>query len=1779
MGLSTINTKRDDTISVNDLLDESQSSDEPVTYEIPEELLFATSGRIDHFDVPDNPDLDDDWVKGLEIPSEYFSAKLAERGFYNLPEDLANKLEYHLTNIESQLGVEINLNDLTTVKGVFRSKQDLVSFNDLREIIDNSNAIQSYTQVTPVDDKTPLPEILPSMFDFNPDFESPSFDLTHVAIDTEADYKSEPIIIQCHNLEANRSVIGVLSDKYEFTEYQLSNGTSFIYLKTPNLNDAVLLADIETLLSGVFLSALHQGHKELDRVFEIIIDQYNLPTVNYSLIEEILLDKRRSLYLYQNAKYDIKQLKFNHSQCKGRLNVLGSITPEKIAITEVVNEDAYHFYLGNTQIGFRYNLSARKFGSKTVCKQKISPAQAESYPLTFLCDTLILAMALKFRPGGYSLKHLSKNTLFEKREFDNQNKIFSVEDFPDPFKTSKFTDAFLYGMYDTYALISAYEQITKQLYLSEIEEVFYKSTGIEMKIERKKIPWCTKILSTASISKTILFAYLEKLTNQSIKQIERHIKQQRIYFRNYEYTYMAGKVEAFIFGLIKNTKYKKLFYIDFNSLYPHVAWLIEVFKIYELASKGLLDKYQKNDIYEGSARIKQSVKEILHCIKHNRPLQKETFKRLIGTVSIFTKNHLLIATRAKNENDKGKIKRTEAYIIGDIPTTMSDLVTAIVRDILKNKRQLDDYFNPHSPIYITFKLIDYVDLDEFNSKYDEEPATAMYIQRGKIQSQAKKETDQFKKTVLDSTQNFIKFFLNTGSYGIGAEGISNEDYTGILFISVIGNPVPAVSRAFTNLVEIANEYYDGQNCYCDTDSLFTRTTPENLRRLLYLFSETINLKDEISSKDKTEFITQLQINGKKRWGILTNHDNIINKIHGKGQYQTQSYEYVLDKLYRLNFEGNFNNTENALKVAKHHSIHQQVSLDSTNSSIYKGLKEIANTGKIIYEFTYKSIPLVIHYNHNTDSYVVSNVHKIRIGQFGHYFNATPKKQSQKLQFFIAIPLPIIDEFDDSVFYIEENDITNNFNSFIMWFFNKFYVENSDLIFQKQKINSTWYDFYKLIIELNQDWIHSEVNQLPQDFDATDILEGWEYYWKKLCEGYKLNWKTTLSNNGLELFEKINTYDNLDLIINQISPENINILDEIEIQPYDMSDFDAKILPVYEMYHNIAAITKGLDRSKKRTSSITNQFVSKVRNKEISFKGIEKSIQNGIEIFYKREHIIKKLANYFSFDNDKIRRYIDYEKETFKVTRPFKIDKPQTHPVMKNINKNLHRRVNTDGTTYYFYLAIENVSLTTMLKADLDAFYTKNALDTAYAATKVYFATHKKLSCISKTEKLGIYNHDFDCDSVDDCEYLKSVYGEMADLPTPKRGRTIAVPLKFQVKPILKKFGDTKYLPIEYAEAINPMVFNKMLDKGIVTEKNNRYIVNEQKYATWEAKQFDFEWYEMDLWNKRFSISIEKFKSSNYNSVLYIDILPNKANYALTRNLSARLHVNPFSFDLINLNLFETSIQECLDNTQKFKPLFTSLYEDIELHTFKRNASVTVSDWKKKPYSQIETFHHLLAKQIILSKLDRLDVKLTQLTVSKQYETQLTNNHLMITLFIQTVMKKYEDFKPKFYHKNGTVDFKKSAKELLQHGRELMVYPIRSSAGIHISNLKQKWGLTIYWKNKRWARNKILRVGNKKELSDAQMIKILETPIPENLIRFEVAFFGFDSILLAEPENVLIEVLDMIKSCEKLVYVITHNPQIKKMLDDLDDNVPTFFYDRDIDIFELNQPPPPVSTWT
>ena len=1615
-------------------------------------------------------------------------------------------------------------------------------------------------------------------FNFNERVESSKYTLSHIAFDIEADKHSTPILCQGVNPDARRVVVTVYDPSVKniiIKEYEQNDGSIFIYSISNNLNDCVLLTDAETIISTILLSALHQGQKNLTSLFKKIPYQI---TLRPDLLKEILKDQRRSSYTFHNAKYDVRALQYSNMKANHKLNCFNAPSPEKITIHAFRErkEFTYQYHIGNKKPGFRYNLYCSKMGLSYKSNINIAPHQEEALPMSWLFDTLNLGRALQ-QPDN-RLQALSKGTQYEKIEHSSDFKVFSIEDFPDPFEEG-LTEALEYGIFDVYATLSVYDMLSNKLDFSPLEKI------LKITIEDTISPRAAQIFSAASLAKIAILAYLMKLTGLSEREILKNIEQERSYQINFEKLYLGAKNDVPTHGLIlasdiltgkhnltqEEIDYYRnqtsIIYADFASLYPHAAWLSDAEAIFYLAAKGELHNYIFDDVKQVKKNVIQSAREIKKNLLEGTELIKESFSRLSGTCSIRSSLYLQIPSKGRILKNSTS-RRFEIQTNGKFNLGLHDLVIAIVRYSIDHKLSIKSIMNN-----ITFYKAEILILPEElkNKKYGEEFFSRLYIERELIKIDIKKrkldkKSDEYKE--LSITEQWLKYIMNS-SYGVTAEGISNKKLIGKFFVPAIAFCITGISRALTSIAQIRIKILGGLNLYTDTDSVVFRIAKKLVSKIFSIFPKNVcKLKDEVDDKFPGDAIKVFYIASKKRYAYLTYDGNFSMNSHGKSQYYKQPFENALEAAYRNILEKHcLNHVENAKIATKnfegeyqgqHYSIERNISFDNKNKSEMKTISQFFNKEAIkADEFEYSNLTFFVYYNPLKDNYLVTTLKDLRLGIFGRYLTLPKGRQKHRLTIFITAPM------------------SASFDQFCNNLIDRYYNEGSDIIFKREKRKSQtlekWTEFYYLITDMVQEFREGIDYTRTNLFDP-DIFKGktsYAHYWRKLCKEMNLDPEEQLEKEGLYLFEKL-MHSDLDNVFNRILPNKLRnkISNEMMIyKQYDenykqqrQQEFYAQELPIYKMYSNIIS---------ELFNSSTYDILEDLKEHPVHFKGLEHLLFQLKKIIDDRTPAHNLMSRYFTFNQESILRIKTEEQKSnnYSATRVLTIDDLKTNhqalvdeleqltakgkrkrltakikrsedviksiidqPRLRPTTSNMRKKVGTDGFSYSLSVRVPKYPFSAELKNNERLFKMRNILNTATSASKIYYATHnkKRYPCFQMTKDKYVIHNDELCKDPDTCKYFDIIRQDKRNLLTPKTGKTILVPLQFKIKPRIRH--DKELFPQDI-KAMNPDTVSELLDKKIIEYKNRKrlYVANEKQFLTWELNEFKNEWQELNFANRIWSVSVEKASGTNYNATLNINIVSvdkrRKGNGSHKGDtITASLNFNPCSFNLINFSLFNISIQDLEKDKQILANLLIPLFKDTDLHIFMRNQSVTLEDAKEKSHFNRSMWYLLIVKQIIKQHLDNIVIRMQHLTITKQREIKTKDPLLFMSLLQALIIKKNQS------------DLPKSPKALLEYQKNLMVAPHKASDGISISNFEKgkAKAVSIYLKNSRQLQSKVMRVGRKRQLNEKQMGEILSVKTPENVIRYEICHWGLNSFVSADLDEMFENIESLLKKLERFM---------------------------------------------
>ncbi|MEW5820669.1 MAG: hypothetical protein AB1782_10800, partial [Cyanobacteriota bacterium] len=659
--------------------------------------------------------------KGINQVNQDSKEFLHERGLDDVVKFASDQAVEHfaktIKSAEYNLKQQFNLNKLQNeeIKGTHRSKTSLEQIQKYVEWIEQENR------------KFMLFNIQPCIIDlgFDPDkeltfntFVEGKFSITHMVFDTEADNQSKTIFNCGINWEAKRIVLNVRNRsnmKDELFSYKVKDSNWMFYiLFSSNLYDACITADIETVLCCILKSSTQQGSEELIFLTQKIFKHY-IP-LNITLIQKLLMNEQKSVWIVHNVGYDINKLNVTYKTGRGKRNkffLFNDMETEFIQIKSSQNE-LFSIKIGNSKVGFRFKAEASsQFSAKDPYFHLIlAPAQVGSYSESWGIDTQLLAFASSQESA--KLMNLSKGLIFEKMEIEGEEKTFDYSDLDDipknhtiaelltsifgehfsnphdvtfcigcknkldyptdllcprcitecvQFTTHTLSDKIRYNIRDCFSTLAVY---SKQTELFDLRE-FATELGITLPNNVK--PFLASIKSTATLSKFILEHYLAHYTKQTVDQVQNNIEKERIWFDNYKLTYLGGANDPAVAGTVTLTEEEiqelltnpdnhqamSIEYSDFRSQYPHASRLINAEKMFIESAKGTLHHYLNYNIEEIKADVKRAVNNRL-----NDPfsiIPGDYFEKLLGNVTVKVHTDKLILRKNIVTRQKSKIKR------------------------------------------------------------------------------------------------------------------------------------------------------------------------------------------------------------------------------------------------------------------------------------------------------------------------------------------------------------------------------------------------------------------------------------------------------------------------------------------------------------------------------------------------------------------------------------------------------------------------------------------------------------------------------------------------------------------------------------------------------------------------------------------------------------------------------------------------------------------------------------------------------------------------------------------------------------------------------------------------------------------------------------------------------------------------------------------------------------------------------------------------------------------
>lgn len=1811
-------------------------------------------------DSPLNNDLNlkpyPDWANPNDYsPSDDFSF-LASLGFNKIIPPDANPQQMklfaqQLRYVERSHGIQVSLDKIkqNSLKGICREKAEHQTISDVLQYYTLQNQAFDCKNIVDFDFAFPKLGEIP----FNKKMESAKFNITHITFDVENGEEQEPIAVGAYNYEANRLVIGIRCEPDEVDLISFNQGHT-ILVYTPNLWEAVLLADIELVLGTIFSSALQEGHNELVSLAK----QFTFPyfPISTSILEEILWNKRRSLWKAHHAAFDINMLNTTAKKAKNKFFILSKhLKHEKVPMMfgKLINPkkeeqikrdltrkgkerllyktDAYKIHLGSIDAGFRFHAKIdTRISWNGMIRVTLAPIQKGAFPMLWGTDTLTLSMAL--RNPKHDLGTLSKGKMYEKIAYD-EKKIFKASDYD---LRKHYTLATKYLIFDLLATLCVYSSQTFAINLETMEKLY------NIKIFQGYRPLTSRIVSSATIAKIIIYPYLESRTGLKRDQIENNIIHERQYQENALAVYSGGRAESKIHGKYKPKPPLEIIYDDFTGLYAHSAFLTHADQIYQLAAKRQLYLLQTTDVKAIEKVFWDNLTRIKDLLLKNQPLQPNMYYKLLGTAEVKLKTRL--AFRTLNEKPKRRCDKKQK---GIKHVHLIDLLGACLREILEKDASLDFLQSK-----IKFLQADRFDLDKLKTpEFGKDFFSSGIIYRQKIKNKElfPKLTD-FERQAAEQT---IKYKDNA-SYGISGEGISNEDVTGKLFMPIIFAAICAGARCHTTILESLCDRLNrlqktgGKSLYTDTDSLI-HASPRPIQTILHsVFEETCKLKEEtdygkileinIAKKKKYQMKSQYPAGfhplltphpcfpyDNNAWLIWHEHHNaqkahreptypnlasvwIVGKIHGKGQYPKPEFTEAIFRTAKHIFDdpmdpptGLPNLKAISEKVAKNHPLLQQVSYKTRNNSVIKGLLKFKKkrTTLELGHFKFDNLPVWVLYNILEDTFLVTTIRQLEKSNFGLYGGFAKVGSPYRLKIFYARQ------------YKDENQIAFE-NRFLPQALS-FIRQNKDNWHQEISFAQAKYLLSHRTEEtrlLKEQFKEAKFKLAPKTFNrwASDLLDTLKVPWPKSKIYYQLrqipifttkkdwNWFNFLSPFSTKI---LSSFYHLDGIEDEIEDTKAHYYQKTLFKTFYLK-FDPNSSHNYEYLakafaeHEIISFSDLLIYIDRHLRTVLEDIfyheeietAMQEADVELNFKTIGKQnwnqnwndlINKFAKEIYKKERFAKRLYNYYCFDEDAFIRYPHHTKGNSYYDLTIIKQGQDCHEETFHQYALADRKIWTDGFDLRLWARLYKLDFSTELLANENQLYTANLINAGtFIASKIYYQTHGKAHHIAE---------------------LPNKRPE--ERPCPKTAAVCQIPLK-----ITYLIPDTQYtIPLDHWKQAFDNLQTQELIAGLPTteEITEKYKTKKGKYKEHIKKKkttakvihindkkqtihilrmdllqhyikkniLDQAWlvigqeepkdyaktnppfpkfHQKPLFNRSWAFEILPNQSLEYNAKLLIWFLVGE-----DRIFKADMHFNPNSRNLLNIELFQTTIRELETNDHVIKIPINELLNDKELTVFSRNASLNLDDLKLKKdlrYQRLITYQALAHMLLCEAIKEQGQTKLGEVTITGQI--QIDDDELkpqyLLPFLKDAITEHFEDWlngklNPELTKKYPQLIAPDIRKRLAIRANEIQPNPHRASRGITINHWKKNLALSLYLKDNMWYFNKMKRTAKSRQIRITEKMskEILSRTWQENTLRFEVAMRGFDAIhnmdnhqILKDLEQFLLQCIQIFKSHKRIL---------------------------------------------
>lgn len=1628
-----------------------------------------------------------------EDKSSDYDPFLKERGFSELigSADSEFKKDFAKTimSAESEVGT-IDLPSLIDSKhvGIIRSKETVNNIKLLTDFItEENNKLNSIPQ-NPVILNIPYKEL-----NFN-SMLTGKFKRNHIAFDVEADKYGHATQCSAVNYESKRIVVAYFSEETKLETYISEEGWSYYLLGTDNLWQSILLADYESLLACHFIGTIEQGSKEVLSIYKKIkpklLDNFFIDVEN--LVKYINLEKK-SVWICHNNRYDINQLNNNYKYKKGKrraFTIINTKSAEFITVRHNL-EDLYKIKLGNNLIGFRFNaINNTRYGFNGYAHITLAPYQSKQYSITDGIDTLNLAFAGQFTDK--SLLGLSKGLAYEKIEL-KEEKIFDVSDIQ--MIAGRITEKVQYNIMDCTATLAVYAMLSHHFNMEETGKL--QDLDLTVTKDWKKC-FSSSIISPATIAKFDLQTLFKTRTGFSIKEIESNFQLTRQYMSNFKDCYHGGRTEAYIFGLIENQLADNpkddliIKYPDFEQQYANSARLIQAEKQLLMSAEGKLHEVLNNELKPAKEAFWKTVEYVVQTKKDNVagkdiPLKDNFLEEILGTVRFkLTRGSLTIRKKIKPKKRKKKVATDE---------------TETKKKSKDDSRSQDIIISGDNNSAIKMSLPDLLWSVEYEHLINKVPIKKLkkrikFLEAERLLLGVTSEFGEefFSQTIkqrreIKSALALIKIQLKATKEKKYVSELTNQHYEYLLDDGLTKREAfslieRGINRILTNIEEIEPK-------------LFTTTEKDEFKSTINQDNlATVNISDIINIQNKFEKIS----------------NNLLEFLETKYNATEQLLKYILNSAYGVSAEG----------IAPDKDFTGKYQVPSVACLITACARYLSYSAQILYEL-HKGLPIYS----DTDSLparATEATHK----QVFRYFKATiPLKEERGFgkitKFYVNGKKKYSLENADGEIFTKIHGTAGYRDT------KEFYQE-----LYSYKMNTTLPNSEIVKITLPLHPIHQGVTYKKKTTGKTDKfllmkdmikngekLREYEYvsgnialtlFLYKKDDNY-LYINTTEINKGMfGSYLKVERKSNSSIYVCILAPCNFNDVLHYIIE----QDKETEIFNV---------IRKGQDKTRQKL--LDNYYGSEQALDSMKEK-IEQLPESEIIIkIYKKTKLFEKFMKFLQYKGDRFhRKRVKLPNKTYDLMIPKNYKHTiRDEPIKEYVNRD---QFDCDGFDYCYSVQLPNPQFSGNLKTSISRYYSMVIENLIHHGSLIYAKTHYNQTKFNEFKEKLLKK---------DISYNK--------LPCMKGGKyktNVLIPLKFQIH--LDK-NTTRIDPKNIALIFDSVTRDQLIKKGVLELNNGIYFVMKKFPFKQALKQaYKNEWIQENWLDKRWSISIERRSSLDYNCMLSFKITVGE-----DRILQVSLRLNPSSKNLYNLDLFETNLKELDEGASIGKLLIKKLINEnintyletekalredkstlISFYDQQRSTHIEDIQNSSKPFEAYKATYLTIAHKLIKKKVESMSYKLGTIGYAINLKT-LTPVALLVPYLrgmkLQEVHKIYENCKTE------TARLKKMS--------QISVTSNRYSIGFNVNDYENKTTVSVYGKTYYQHLSKIKRTMKANEMTELpakQLVKLRhlrEIEEDPNMLRAEITIRNWENIHTKSFYQYLDEMVKWIKKIDRNLY--------------------------------------------